>query len=175
MGVTIVFLFPMGAIFMRLVGWPIMHAVLQIFALCLLIVGFGLGIKLGQFRDELYKNAGRTHTICGTVVVSLFLLQPFLGLLHHAAYKKHHARSAFSHTHIWFGRCVMILGAINGGLGLRLAANSKKAEIAYGVVAGVVGVCYTGVTLLKRKGTETRWGSGREKVDSREGMREGSE
>ena len=31
---------------------------------------------------------------------------------------------------------------INGGLGLHLARNSMKGEIAYGVVAGIVGVTY---------------------------------
>lgn len=34
----------------------------------------------------------------------------------------------------------MILAVINGGLGLKLAANTTGGEIAYGVVAGVV-VC----------------------------------
>jgi hypothetical protein len=45
----------------------------------------------------------------------------------------------------------MILAIINGGFGLKLAANSKNGEIAYGVVAGVMGVGYILVTLLKRK------------------------
>jgi hypothetical protein len=51
----------------------------------------------------------------------------------------------------------MILGVINGGLGLKLAANSKNGEIAYGVVAGVVALLYTLIVVFKRKKTETRW------------------
>lgn len=38
-----------------------------------------------------------------------------------------------------------MLGVINGGLGLQLAANTRKGEIAYGVIAGVVLVIYVGV------------------------------
>jgi hypothetical protein len=46
----------------------------------------------------------------------------------------------------------MTLGIINGGLGLRLAANTKNGEIAYGVVAGVVAVVYAVLVVVKRKG-----------------------
>jgi len=46
----------------------------------------------------------------------------------------------------------MILGVVNGGLGLKLAANTKKGKIAYGVVAGVMAVVYTLAVLLKPKG-----------------------
>lgn len=70
----------------------------------------------------------------------------------------------------------MILGVINGGLGLKLAANTNGGKIVYGVVAGVVGLVYLVLVLLKRKGRKNgggvvvdgerrkgRWGLGREK------------
>jgi len=47
----VVLLFPIGAIFMRLVGSPLLHGLLQVFALLALIVGFGLGIKLAKMMD----------------------------------------------------------------------------------------------------------------------------
>lgn len=47
----------------------------------------------------------------------------------------------------------MILAVVNGGLGLKLANNSKNGEIAYGVVAGIIGLIYILVTVLKRKGS----------------------
>jgi len=50
MGTTVVLLFPFGAMYMRLGGGAWMHGALQVFSLCALISGFGLGIKLGQFR-----------------------------------------------------------------------------------------------------------------------------
>jgi len=36
----------------------------------------------------------------------------------------------------------LILGVINGGLGLQLAANTRGGEIAYGVVAGLMAIFY---------------------------------
>jgi len=45
----------------------------------------------------------------------------------------------------------MVLGIINGGLGLKLADNTKSGEIAYGVVAGVVAVVYAVLVVVKRK------------------------
>lgn len=46
------------------------------------------------------------------------------------------------------------MAIINGGLGLQLAANSRAGEIAYGVVAGIMGVIYVLVLALTglRKG-----------------------
>jgi len=49
----------------------------------------------------------------------------------------------------------MLCGIINGGLGLQLAADTKKGEIAYGVVAGVVAVVYAVLVGFKRKGGPT--------------------
>ncbi len=46
----------------------------------------------------------------------------------------------------------MGLGIINGGLGLKLAANAPKCEIAYGVIAGVMAVTYAVLVAVRRKG-----------------------
>lgn len=71
-------------------------------------------------------------------------MQPFLGYAHHAYYKKFQTRGVVSHVHIWFGRIVMILGIINGGLGLELASSSRAYVIAYSVVAAILGVAWIG-------------------------------
>lgn len=47
----------------------------------------------------------------------------------------------------------MLLAVVNGGLGLKLANNSKNGEIAYGVIAGVVGLIYILFAVFKRKGS----------------------
>jgi hypothetical protein len=57
-------------------------------------------------------------------------------------------RSYFGLGHIWYGRILIICGVINGGLGLQLAANSTKGNIAYGVVAGAMFVLYVVVILI---------------------------
>lgn len=51
MGTTVVLLFPLGAIFMRLGTSAWMHAVWQLFSLAALVAGLGLGVKLAQMRS----------------------------------------------------------------------------------------------------------------------------
>lgn len=51
MGITVVLLFPLGAIFQRLIGGWILHALFQTFALFMLIAGFGLGVELAKMTD----------------------------------------------------------------------------------------------------------------------------
>ena len=71
----------------------------------------------------------------------------------------------------------MVCGIVNGGLGLQLAKNSKGGMIGYGVVAGVMGVLYLLLVVVKRKGKsiddgrERRRGGGRGKREVRENVR----
>ncbi|TVY34017.1 hypothetical protein LOCC1_G008813, partial [Lachnellula occidentalis] len=149
MGLVVVILFPTGAILMRVIRHPWIHAGVQALSLALLIVGLALGVKLAQYTDQLWSN---THTRFGVAIVALFLLQPFLGLAHHFLYQKHASRTPVSHIHIWYGRILMILAVVNGGLGLRLAGNTRTGEIVYGVLAGVVGLLYVLAVVLRRQG-----------------------
>jgi disulfide bond formation protein DsbB len=97
-------------------------------------------------NSQLFKQA---HTILGVVVCAMMVLQPFLGFAHHKYYVKHQRRGAISHAHIWYGRALMLVGIINGGLGLQLANAPRSFIIAYvvvtvvialfGAVAGIIG------------------------------------
>lgn len=80
-------------------------------------------------------------------------IQPILGFVHHKQYVKHQKRSVVSHVHIWYGRILMILGIINGGLGLQLASGRKSFIIAYSVVAAIVSLLYVAGTLIRRPKT----------------------
>lgn len=51
MGITVVLLFPLGAVFQRLIGTALVHGAIQILALALLLAGFGLGVELAKMRD----------------------------------------------------------------------------------------------------------------------------
>ena len=68
MGVTVVLLFPIGALFMRLVGNAMLHAVLQVFSLLALIVGFGLGVKLAKLKFYVRLpptcSSDHSHILC---------------------------------------------------------------------------------------------------------------
>ena len=82
------------------------------------------------------------HVVIGTILVALFLIQPFLGTLHHHLNKANKPKALLRYGHIWLGRILIILGMIEGGLGLWLAANSPGGEKVYGALAGIIGVSY---------------------------------
>lgn len=68
--------------------------------------------------------------------------QPLLGWLHHARYADK-TSALIRDFHVWYGRALMILGIVNGGLGLKFARQKSSAwVIAYSVVAGVLGATY---------------------------------
>ncbi|KAG7105316.1 hypothetical protein HYQ44_016628 [Verticillium longisporum] len=152
---TIVFvaMYPIGSILMPMLGKWLIHAGWQITAFMLMWAGFGLGVVYGNDHGYLFKQ---THTILGTVVCVLLVVQPFLGLVHHMHYKKHQMRGAVSHSHIWFGRIVLLLGIIDGGLGMQLASSSTTWIVAYSVVASITTVLYVLAIWLKSRRTGGR-------------------
>jgi hypothetical protein len=81
------------------------------------------------------EQLGSTHAVIGMVVISSLIFQPTTGLTHHLMAKNRGGRSVFTRLHIWWGRAVITLGAINSGLGLQLAGTTKTSQIVYGVFA----------------------------------------
>lgn len=121
-----------------------MHAGWMAFTYLIVLAGMGLGIWIAKNTDQL----STPHAIIGLVVVAALILQPITGLLHHRLYKQKGGPTAVSPVHVWWGRAIVTLGIINGGLGLQLAANTKNGEIAYGVVAGVMWVSWMAVVIF---------------------------
>lgn len=148
MAVVFLFLFPIGALMIYLPFSRkvlLVHVPLQVLSTALLIAGTVLGIVLGVRIDE-YDGY---HQIIGYVVFgSLLLVQPALGLIQHLKYRKYGKSTIFGHVHRWHGRILIVLGIINGGLGLHVSGRigsenvPRWAVIAYGVVAGLVGLFY---------------------------------
>lgn len=89
-------------------------------------------------------------------------IQPIIGVVHHRGYKKTQSRSLFSYAHIWYGRSVMVLGIVNGGLGLQLAGTEGAMKQAYIAMAAIFPVLYAaGVVYRLTKGKAS---FGREKT-----------
>ncbi|KAK3694700.1 hypothetical protein B0T22DRAFT_79219 [Podospora appendiculata] len=138
---TLVFviLYPLGSLLMPLRGSWVLHGVWQGISFILMLVGFGIGLHEADERDELFKQS---HTILGTVVVCLLLIQPVLGYLHHRHFVAHQRRGAVSYVHIWYGRVLMVMGVVAGGLGIELSGGKTPIIVAYSVVSAVVFVAY---------------------------------
>lgn len=139
--------YPLGAMAIRLFhfkGLVWMHAGWMVFTYLIVLTVMGLGIWMAIETHQI----GTYHPIIGLVVVGCLLAQPITGLAHHLLYKRVGRPNAATYPHVWWGRIIITLGIINGGLGLKLSDNTRKGEIAYGVVAGVFWLVWMGVIVL---------------------------
>ncbi|PHH60314.1 hypothetical protein CDD82_2315 [Ophiocordyceps australis] len=145
---TIIFAggYPLGSILMPLLGKWLVHASWQTILFLAMWAAFGIGWVIAHRLGTLFKS---THTQFGAAVCGLMCLQPILGWLHHLYFLKHQRRGLISHAHIWYGRALMLLGIVNGGLGVQLAGNSRGFLIAYCVVAAVFGALYLAAALMR--------------------------
>jgi hypothetical protein len=167
------FFFPVGGIMIRLASFPGLwwvHGLFQIFGFLLYTAAFGIGI----WMTKNFYTLNDAHPIIGIVLFALLAFQPLLGYLHHAYFKKYNKRTIWSYGHIWFGRIAIILGIVNGGLGLQLAkktrfmAPSEGAVIGYSVVAGFFGLAYILAAIFgERKRTRSQTVSARAEVPTK--------
>ncbi|KAK0714728.1 hypothetical protein B0H67DRAFT_600558 [Lasiosphaeris hirsuta] len=145
---SMVVLFPLGSIFMRIIPgrfalW--IHAVFQMLAFCVYVAGAALGIYLVTIvqipfegGNLLTNDTTKFHPIIGIVTLATLVVQPILGYVHHARFKKVQRRQFWSYLHIFNGRIGVTVGIINGGLGLNLAAASAYRKRVYIIVAAVM-------------------------------------
>lgn len=170
MAITFVIMYPLGSILMPLLGKWAIHAAFQIVSFILMWVGFGLGVVVAQktsyvsfpswlivslhpaserkLKANMNQNFTVTHTMFGTAIVVLLIVQPVLGFLHHRQYMKTQRRGVISSVHRAYGSILIALGVVNGGLGLQLAGASSSLITAYAVVSAIVAVIYVAVKLF---------------------------
>ncbi|KAI2635161.1 iron reductase domain protein [Xylaria nigripes] len=139
MSIVMVALYPLGSLLMPLFGHWALHAVWQTVSFLAMWAGFGIGVVLAQRTGY---NFAEQHTKFGTAVVALFGIQPIGGYIHHLHYLKYQKRGLVSYGHIWYGRILMLLGIINGGLGLQLSGASSSLFVAYSVITAVIFIAY---------------------------------
>jgi hypothetical protein len=158
-----------------------LHATWQVLSILILISGFGIGIWLANSMDRLFNNA---HTVFGIVLVVLFLTAlPMLGWAQHVYFRTYRRRgwvcsiwksiyisciiyAMFANAqfvqagfiHLWLGRVLIVLGVVNGGLGIKLAKQDHDTgdkKQGYTIVAAVMGALYIAIVvitaLLKRR------------------------
>ena len=140
--VAFVALFPIGGILIRVAtftGCIWVHVALQSFAHVIYLAAFGLGIYLANSFGQMSE----AHAIIGIALFMILLGQPLFGYLHHKMFKKYGHRTFWSYMHLWHGRVAVLLGIVNGGLGIQLAGNVPKSRvIAYSVIAAIMGLAY---------------------------------
>ena len=108
-------LFPLGVVALRWFKWVRVHWMLQALATLISLLGLVIAIAFSAM-DPVFNTFGEGHQIIGIVVVVYLLAQTVLGHLHHQNYKKIGRRTWISHTHLWMGRLVILLGMLNAVL-----------------------------------------------------------
>jgi hypothetical protein len=153
--VAFVLFFPMGAMIIRLLsfkGVVWLHAGWMITTYVIVLGAMGMGVWIAVMTQQLDTY----HSIIGLIVVGALLLQPVSGITHHLLYKKTGGANVATYPHIWWGRAIVTLGIINGGLGLRLSGNTTKGEVTYAIVASVMWVLWMVVIVFSfAKGKRT--------------------
>jgi len=163
MSTLFIFLLPLGAILLRL-GLVRIHLFMQSFLLLVFLAAFGMGAWMATTGEYWLTSNG--HPIIGTIVAGLLLLQPIGGLLAHRNFVRTGQKSVIGLGHRWNGRLALLLGIINGGLGLQLAAAGNNWIVPYAVVGAIMYLIWALVCLL------TRWRGRRRGVPVKEVDRE---
>jgi hypothetical protein len=112
-------LFPLGVVVLRWFGRFKWHWMLQIVATFICVIGLVIAVVL-SIMDPEYVFFSEGHQIIGIVVVAALIVQALLGYLHHRDYTKLGRRTWFSHSHLWVGRVVIVMGMINAVLYVKL-------------------------------------------------------
>lgn len=146
-------LFPLGVVALRWFKWVRVHWMLQIFATLICVLGLIIAITFSAMDPE-YDTFDQGHQIIGILAVVALIIQALLGYQHHRNYKKTGQRTAVSHSHIWTGRTVIVLGMVNAVLGFSLAGYTPEtigiAVIAIVVLAITLAIVYFGARRSKR-------------------------
>ncbi|KAK5133931.1 hypothetical protein LTR08_007160 [Meristemomyces frigidus] len=134
-------IYPIGAILVRLASFRALawvHGGVQVFGYAVFVAAAGLGIFIAN-RDDYLREP---HAIIGMLLLGILFFVPLMGIIHHNMYKTVQRRTMWSYGHIFTGRVGIVLGMINGGLGLQLAKAGGSYTTAYGVFAGLIGAIY---------------------------------
>jgi Eukaryotic cytochrome b561. len=152
--VAFVIFMPIGVIFLRIspssVRW---HWVNQTLATILVIIGMVFGFYLSTMynKSESFNSA---HQIIGIIVLAAVVLQWFIGFWHHILYKKFQRPTYYGIGHRYFGRIVIVLAIVNGGIGLTWSYATTGEVVAYSVIVGVLIILTIAAVLWKRTVTK---------------------
>ncbi|KAK4234160.1 hypothetical protein C8A03DRAFT_18887 [Achaetomium macrosporum] len=178
-GVAMAAFFPTGSILMRVIPgrfalWA--HALTQVAGLILLTVAVAMGLQLvqevGRVGINLWDREDvNYHLIIGLVVLSCLMVQPVLGFIHHAKFKKQRRRQVWSYLHLFNGRIFITLGIINGALGLWIAREPSRYKALYLTAAVAMWSLWMLVAMFGewRRWRERRKATGRSRKSSYDG------
>jgi hypothetical protein len=103
------------------------HAGVQSVGLALVVVGFGTGLYVGKQYSRT-RHLGTGHQTLGLLVFAALFVQVGLGVVQHGVYRRTKRETILGVVHRFLGPAIIILGLVNGGLGLDLAGESPASR-----------------------------------------------
>ncbi|KAI0535355.1 hypothetical protein GGR58DRAFT_479522 [Xylaria digitata] len=130
-------IWPFGILVLRVGGSARWHAINQVVAFGLVLIGAILGFVISTSYNR-SKKFNTPHQIIGILVFIFVIAQLVLGFLHHRIYKKTQQPTKIAPIHVWLGRLVILLGIVNGFTGFPLALSPGYDYALLGVVSFVL-------------------------------------
>ncbi|KAF7545691.1 hypothetical protein G7Z17_g8975 [Cylindrodendrum hubeiense] len=121
-------LMPLGIALLRITGNWKWHALNQTVAMVGALLATALGI-VNSFYYQRSRSFDSSHQIIGFFVIGLLLVQFGLGFFHHTQYKKTQSPTKYGKIHLWVGRIIIFVGAMNCFIGFTFAVNRKYGMI----------------------------------------------
>lgn len=149
---SFILLMPTGVLFLRV--WPgnvRWHWLNQSLSLIGVIVG---GVGIGVYLSTMYTksdNYESAHQILGLIVSALIAAQWAIGAWHHRLYKLLLRTTSYALIHRHLGRLLLVLGIVNGGIGLTWSRASLGVVVVYSVGVVCVGIGFLGVLAWKSR------------------------
>lgn len=72
------------------------------------------------------KNFDSAHQVIGLIIVAALVIQLGLGLVHHSMYARSKKPTPFGRIHFFLGPFIILLGIINGGVGINFAGKDRN-------------------------------------------------
>lgn len=145
-----VLLMPTGVVFLRVIPESVRwHWANQTLAAALALFGVMMGIYLSTMytRSQSFRAA---HQVIGLVCAAALVLQWALGFWHHRIFKLTRRPTRYGPVHRYFGQAVVVLGVVNGGIGLTWSRAAGRVVAGYVVAVVVVGVAVIAAVVWKR-------------------------
>ena len=142
------FLMPLGAIYLRVLGSFRWHWINQLFACLIAFIGVGLGFYLSTIYNHT-KSFNSAHQIIGILLAIALAIQLSLGYFHHRIFKRTQGSTLYALIHRYFGQLTIVVAVVNGGLGLPLASNTRGLAVYITLVIIAMAV-YFGVLAFNR-------------------------
>lgn len=122
MSLAFILVLPTGALLMRILRKMglLIHAGVQSFGVALVVVGFGTGVYVSRQYNRT-RHFGTAHQALGLLVFAALFVQVGLGLTQHMVFRKTRQTTVLGIAHRFLGSAIVVIGLVNGGLGLHLA------------------------------------------------------